>query len=591
MARWRTALAGLVCGAVLAAACSSGSDDGPEAEAEAEQTAAVDATSDLTFAVADDVRLVIQPGDFAAAGTVAVTDTDEDGPDVDWFDAAADPVELKVDGQVAAPLTLTFDGTGGPDGKVPVILRFDATEGWYPIAVAGDDGIATAERTSFSPLSWGWAKLQTISDAVADGTRKLLGDRHDPPDCSAGPPSWFSVDPPAVDVVHACATANPDPAGGPDRGEAQIVNNRGVILEVQVPVGAAYAWVEGQPDLIREAVRHFTAQDSVLLAPGERMTVGFTQPATSAYMPLRIDYSGSAAAATAILEAVGDTSAYAAVYKGLAECGAAPEPLDVRLGVDDLNSLVSTAIACFANLASDPQAAATLAAEAVAATNGTTTSVAISDRQLASKVDVIAGKLRFAARALIVVTVGSKVIDAVSDLYLNTDLGDVNSLSPILTLRKPEAPPTPPGPDLGFELLPFRDLPSDGPSQRSFADLLDATGIPAQSEFAYRAPCLTLHVPGWTTDGDFDLFVGYDGTCGGGDSMETFYAVRGGTITIEVSACGDCVIVDDGALARYRAIIDALAGRQELVITLGDVEGSWYVDTVHARPARTRNSG
>ncbi|MGQ0832279.1 MAG: hypothetical protein ACT4OV_11425, partial [Microthrixaceae bacterium] len=362
----RRVLTGLACATALAAACSSGGDTDSRSPLE------VDVTSELTFRVADDVSLFVQPGDFVSVGTIAAVDTDVEHPDLDWFDSAGGPVDLVIDGEVASPLTLTFDGSSGPEGSIPVILRYDKAEGWYPIGVAGDDGLAAVERETFSPLSWGWARLQDLSETISGSARNLLGDRHDPPHCSAGPPSWFAVDAPAIDVVHVCATANIDSDDGSDRGEARVVNNRGVILEVQVPAGADYAWVDGQPDSIRAATRAFTARDSILLAPGQLMTVGFAQPVKSAYTPLRVDHSGSAVAATVLLEVIGDTGAYAAVYQALARCGAAPEPLDVRLRGDDLGDVVSIGLACFTNLASDPQSATTLAAEAVAAMNGVT---------------------------------------------------------------------------------------------------------------------------------------------------------------------------------------------------------------------------
>ncbi|MGQ0831868.1 MAG: hypothetical protein ACT4OV_09335, partial [Microthrixaceae bacterium] len=69
-----------------------------------------------------------------------------------------------------------------------------------------------------------------------------------------------------------------------------------------------------------------------------------------------------------------------------------------------------------------------------------TAAVAISDAQFATKVDALTGRLALAAKALVVVSVGSKAIDMASDIYLSTDLGDFNSLSPGITLRAAKRP-------------------------------------------------------------------------------------------------------------------------------------------------------
>lgn len=435
----RRTAAALVALGLVSAACSSNPEAAPSTT-EPPSSVEVSADSDLTFDVADNVGLVIEPGDFASAGNVAAKPAGVEGPKGPSILLAAEPISLEVTGEVAAPLTLRFDGSDAPDDAVAALFRYSDSEGWYSIAVAGSDGVAVAERTSFSPISWGW--ITGAAEDVASGARDLLGDRHDPPACSTGPPAWFSVDPPGVDVVHVCGTTNVESGTGAERGEVQIINNRGVVLEVQVPAGVAYAFVANQPEPIRAAVRTFTGRDSVLLAPGGLMTVGYSQPTVGSYTPVRVDYSEAAALATVLIESVGFTGAYGAVYQALASCNIAPKPLDARREIEGFGDVVGIATACFTNLIADPEAVVALATESVAATHGISAAVAAGDRTFADQIDKAAGQLKTAARALTVLTAGSKIIDAVADLYVNADVGDFNSLSPGITLRPAEPEPS-----------------------------------------------------------------------------------------------------------------------------------------------------
>jgi hypothetical protein len=67
---------GFACASVLAAACSSEGRDEKEREGGAEKPSSIEvgASSDLTFEITESVNLVVEPGDFAAAGTIATGD-------------------------------------------------------------------------------------------------------------------------------------------------------------------------------------------------------------------------------------------------------------------------------------------------------------------------------------------------------------------------------------------------------------------------------------------------------------------------------------------------------------------------------------
>jgi hypothetical protein len=170
--------------------------------------------------------------------------------------------------------------------RLPVLLRHDPVEGWYPIGTGTlSESVAAGERTMLSPVSRGWAWVEKQAGGFSDGAQELLGKRADPTLCS-GQPDWAEWTPPSQDLGATCATTNTN--DGIERAEIQLVNNRGFIVEVLAPESAAYVWVDGQPELARTAVRLFTARDSVLLLPGQRMSVGFDQPKIDAFVTVPV---------------------------------------------------------------------------------------------------------------------------------------------------------------------------------------------------------------------------------------------------------------------------------------------------------------
>jgi hypothetical protein len=440
----------LMCAALVLAACGSDDDvtvPDPTRADDPRSILEVDLGRGGSLVTGAGFTVVVDDQDFTGPGSVSVEPTNVEPPDgvggLAGFLAAGDPVELALDGDVDGPVTLELSAEI-PQGALGVILRHDAELGWYPIGTAGQNGTVTAERTSFSPVVAGW--FLNVADAVSGVTRELLGKRHDPPPCEAPAPSWFGVDPPAIDVVHACQTSNTDPATGIERGEIQIVNNRGFVLEVQVPPGAAYAFVDGQPEPVRIVGRAFTGRDSVLLAPGQFMSVGFERPEDGAFIPLRVDLSLQAAAMSLILELAGGLDGPVGALFLLADCGIAPEPLDVSVGVDGLSDGLSTFISCFSAMASDPGRVAIIANESIAAIAGVSPVQAASDVGLAKQIDRLAGGLRKAAAALAVVDIGATLIDVAADLYRNSEAGDFNALSPGISFRAQSPQPPAPAP-------------------------------------------------------------------------------------------------------------------------------------------------
>ena len=96
--------------------------------------------------------------------------------------------------------------------------------------------------------------------------------------------------------------------------------------------------------------------------------------------------------------------------------------------------------------------------------------------------------------------------------------------------------------------------------------------------------CAYLEVSGWTLGGDFDVFLSHDvngvdsnGDDCGGDGYSVFYAVRGGMVVYEVSAC-ECEPAA-GDFVKYQAVTDALSGRNVVIANLGNTGTGWYIRT------------
>jgi hypothetical protein len=424
-------LSSIVLGVALVAACADDDRSRPATSVLAEK---VGPSTQETFELGRGLTLEVEKGDLAEPTKLSTASAAVDPPDMPWYEPVG-TATVKFDAAFNSPVSLTFDGSQGRprDDAVPMIWRHDDTRGWYPIAVgteAKDAPRASAERTLFSPISWGWARVTGLSNWVSHNVRKLLGHRSERLSCTAEP-DWFEVTPPAQDVVHTCATSNLAPDGVTSRGEVQLRNNRGFAIEVEIPTGVAYAHVDGQPEAIRKVVRVFTGRDSALLLPGQIVTIGFAQPTVNAIVPLPVSLSPAAMLATLVAEAAGGEDALLGAVTLLSKCSTLPVPLNFHRGIDGFGELVQSATSCITGILSDPDGAALVATEFIAATAGVDTVTAAADRSLARKIDGLAGKLKMLAA----VPLGSELLDAFDDLYTQTVVGDLNSMTPLAEMR------------------------------------------------------------------------------------------------------------------------------------------------------------
>jgi len=408
----------------LVAGCSSSGDD----EAEAKLDERLTTTTDRSFAVGDGLSLQIEKGDVTKPGRLATKSTKLDPPHFSWYEPVGDPTVIDLTATVGQPVSLVFDGKQGRpkgDDVVPIIWRHDEADGWYPLVIGTKPGQPIiAERTTFSPFSWGWAKLTQVSDWVSGKVRDWLGHRSSRLTCSDGP-DWLDLTPPSQDVVHVCGTTNEE------RAEVQLRNNRGFLLEVEIPKGVAYAAVDGQPEPVRKIVRTFTGHDSVLLLPGQTMSIGFNRPSRSGVVTIPVSLSVNAMLASLFAEAAGGDDTLLGVVTLLSKCTPLPIPLDTKRAIETLSDIAHAAVACASGILSAPGGPASIATEIVAAQHGVDAVAAAADRSMATKIDSLAGKLRLLAA----VPLGSKLIDAVADLYTQTVVGGLNSMSPLAGLR------------------------------------------------------------------------------------------------------------------------------------------------------------
>jgi len=139
-----------------------------------------------------------------------------------------------------------------------------------------------------------------------DGLADRITGRTDPEPCADDAPDWALLTS-TTDLVHTCATTNPD-ASGVERAQARLQSNRRVWLSVETPPGADYVWVQDMPDPARRVAAGFAGSDAdrlVLLPPEAAMTAGFRQPAQSYDYGFSVDSQGAARALSLVSAVLG----------------------------------------------------------------------------------------------------------------------------------------------------------------------------------------------------------------------------------------------------------------------------------------------
>lgn len=232
------------------------------------------------------------PGSVTAGATlritpVAVTDPPSVVDDVEIISVATGMLVEVERGRIQKALTVTFQAVVPGEGSSLVALHRGADSRWELIPSSPSAGgrlVVVTDR--FSIVTWAVAKvLKPIGDFMA---AKLAG-RTSPPTCQ-GAPAWASVDGSPSGSTHACMRVVNPLADGTAIAELEIKSNRGTYQWVDLPTGVRreYVWVEDESDVARALIRWtFGRGESILLAPGQSMTVGYRQPLAPSQLRFR----------------------------------------------------------------------------------------------------------------------------------------------------------------------------------------------------------------------------------------------------------------------------------------------------------------
>jgi hypothetical protein len=195
--------------------------------------------------------------------------------------AAGRGIEVSFTGtQLAAPLDLAFTPTAAAaDGMIPVVAHSSADGRWEIEAAALDRGRIMQSASTFSIRLPAWLDPAAWLRSIGDRLASLIAGRTSPEQCANNAPDWGSAMNQTM-TVHLCVIANPDSSGAV-RYEVRLKSNRPAWLEVTVPDGADYVWVDEVPDAQRAVLAGLSGAPASRLAflpPGGMLTMGFRRP-------------------------------------------------------------------------------------------------------------------------------------------------------------------------------------------------------------------------------------------------------------------------------------------------------------------------
>jgi hypothetical protein len=283
------ALAVAVAGAGLTA-CGTG----PQARAEVRSvTVPVSQSRPLRVTVPQAAILSAPAGTFRGHGSISILVRQATLPYGGGLVAAGKGIDVRLSGvTLARPLSISFAVVGRPQpGDVPVVAHQLADGSWTLARAAFSGRRMTVSAQTFSLHEPAWLNPAAWMGWLGDHLASLIGGRTPPINCPGGGPAWASVVK-HTDEAHACLIPNIDPASKAVRAEVQIKSNRGTALEVDIPPGAHYSWVQDQPWAARSWVwAHIIHQDPsvmALLPAGATMTAGYLQPSADEDLPFQV---------------------------------------------------------------------------------------------------------------------------------------------------------------------------------------------------------------------------------------------------------------------------------------------------------------
>lgn len=303
-------------------------------------------------------------GSFQGTGTVTAVPVHIPLPFGSGMSAAGTGIDVKFSGlRLTRPLTIVFDSTGqaGRDA-IPVIAHRQADGAWdLTRATTGTTGRMQVSTEAFSPHIPAWLHPTEWLNWLGNRLAALVGGRTPPISCPSGSPAWASVVKHS-DAVHTCLAPNTDSASHAVRAEVQIKSNRGTALEVDMPPGADYTWVDGQPWAVRRWLwPHLMHQDPNLMAllpAGATMTAGFLRPSGDEGLDFQVSVTGWSLGYSLIGDLVDALTGQAAGASGwltglylLSKCSSAVDYGSLSVSNPLNKATFSSALKCVVNYA------------------------------------------------------------------------------------------------------------------------------------------------------------------------------------------------------------------------------------------------
>lgn len=221
------------------------------------------------------LTLHVDADDFTGPGRVTTTASTTPPPAALGFTAVGSVQDIRVEGQLAHPVSLTFSAAASPD-SLPAIWH-GTPDGWELVAIGGPGAVATAEQQTFSPYVAGLIRPDIMftpepGQRMAAWLARWATGTTTPPRCAAEP-RWTSLVGPEMDVLLACVE------GDARHAVLRVKNNRGLAHQITLPDTVKDVQVTGQPDWVRALVRKIARNgNTVVLPSGEEMTVRLSRP-------------------------------------------------------------------------------------------------------------------------------------------------------------------------------------------------------------------------------------------------------------------------------------------------------------------------
>lgn len=292
----------------------------PREAAPGESATPIDPTATTAVELSDRWTVSVPPGATPPGAEMLVDRTRAGEASAPWSAdgrQVLDTADVSLtSGQPRAPLTFTFrldqplpenqvlylvDDTADAAGTLAQTAGDADTPTATSVLVAemnADRTVGTVTTTHLSLKTW----LLDVVGATTATIGRLIGQRHDPPECTRARPEWMVDEPVYLDDINGpqrvCVEADPN---DPATAVVKIANNRGGALLVTSPVSPSWAWQsmfgsevqQWAPQLIDRGLGALgvTASErsrTWVLPPGTQVHIGISQDMVADRSPLTI---------------------------------------------------------------------------------------------------------------------------------------------------------------------------------------------------------------------------------------------------------------------------------------------------------------